>query len=256
MMLRALINKTIVVAGGLNHEGRVEASETDLDTGSMVAKQEEADTKAILPCIKSRTSNIVWARDTDILVLLIIYFHMMVSCHQLWILKAGTTMQRKYVSVHAIMENLQTEPQLLLAALHVLTRSDLALYIAGHTKETCWVLFLHRNHLSSGLCGDTMLTNHTIQDATLFICKLYCAMNANNSEDRVSMFIKGITVERLSPATDSLSTFTFSSLIISLCCGVRPTFNTQFYLPLKTWDGGYLLPALLPCKFLSKPLLC
>lgn len=93
----------------------------------------------------------VSARDTDILVLLIAHFHMM-PCQKIWI-KTSTAKERKYVPVHAVVEQLQMEPQVLelLPGFHALTGSNSTSYIVGHSKKTCWEVFIEYSHLLSGL---------------------------------------------------------------------------------------------------------
>ena len=157
-------------------------------------------------CIKSKsTSIVVSSRDTNILVLLVANFHLM-SCQQLW-MKAGTARKRKYIPVHAIVEKLQMKLQVLqlLPAFHALTGSDSTSYIAGHSKKTCWDVFLQLNCLLNGLGADTVLTDHPVQAAEVFFCKVYGAMNADNvNEVRSSMFVKDMSIERLPPTRDSL----------------------------------------------------
>ena len=67
LMLKAPGNKTIVVSGGFNDELKVESSSPEVDTDSLKACHEEADTRMILHCMNNQTSSIVIAsRDTDV----------------------------------------------------------------------------------------------------------------------------------------------------------------------------------------------
>ena len=67
------------------------------------AKHEEADTKVVLHCIHAETEDVVVAaRDTDILLLLLVFFSSM-KCNQLW-MKAGTSKQKKYFPIHEIRQ--------------------------------------------------------------------------------------------------------------------------------------------------------
>ena len=206
LILRAPSKKTIITAGGFNNEEQVESSNTNIDINGLEAKHEEADTRAVLHCIKSKsTAIVVSSRDTDILVLLVANFHLM-SCQQLW-MKAGTARKRKYIPVHDIVAKLQMKSQVLqlLPAFHALTGSDSTSYIAGHTKKKCWDVFLQHNCLLKGLGADTVLTDHTVQAAEVFFCKVYGAMNAENIDKvRSSMFVKGMSIESLPPTRDSL----------------------------------------------------
>ncbi|KAK3885189.1 hypothetical protein Pcinc_010581 [Petrolisthes cinctipes] len=206
LILRAPANKTIVAEGGFSDDEWVEASDPTFDTDSLEAKHEEADTRIILHCIRSRVETIVVsARDTDVLILLIAYFHRM-PCQQIW-MKAGTAKDRKYIPIHAVVEKLQMEEEVLelLPGFHALTGSDSTSYIAGHTKKTCWNVFRQHSHLLKGLGEGPEFSDSTIMDAKVFFCKLYGAINTNNiNEVRLGMFVKGMTIERLPPTRDAL----------------------------------------------------
>lgn len=136
------------------------------------------------------------------MVLLIAHFHMM-PCQKIW-MKTGTAKERKYVPVHSVVEQLQMEPQVL-PGFHALTGSDSTSYIAGHSKKTCWEVFIEYSHLLTGLGEGPELSDHTIQNAEQFFCKLYGVKDADNiNEVRASMFVKGMTIERLPPTRDAL----------------------------------------------------
>ena len=69
------------------------------------ANHEEADTRVVLHCIHAETEVVVVAaRDTDILLLLIVFFSSM-KCNQLW-MKACTSKQKKYFPIHEIRQKL------------------------------------------------------------------------------------------------------------------------------------------------------
>ena len=167
LILSAPANKCIVVAGGFSDEKQVEASDPTLDIGSLEAKHEEAYTKVILHCLKATNASdiVVAARDTDILVLLIAYFHL-IPCQRIWI-KAGTAKQRKYVPLHYIIEHLQMEAHTLemLPGFDALTGSDTTSYLAGHTKKTCWGVFVQHPDLLRGLGVGPVLSDRIQQDA-------------------------------------------------------------------------------------------
>ena len=207
LILSAPDNKCLVVAGGFSDEEQVEASDPTLDISSLEAKHEEADTRVILHCIKATKASdiVVAARDTDILVLLIAYFHLM-PCQRIW-MKAGTAKQRKYVPVHNIIEHLQMEAHTLemLPGFHALTGSDTTSYLAGHTKKTCWGVFVQHADLLRGLGVGPVLSDRVLQDAESFFCKIYGANNTDNIDGvRASMFVKGMTIEQLPPTRDAL----------------------------------------------------
>lgn len=121
-------------------------------------------------------------------------------------MKAGTTKERKYLPVHAIVEQLQKEPEVLklLPGFHALTGSDsTSTYITWHTK-TCRDVFVQHHHLLKGLGEGPELSDHTIQNVEEFVCKLYGATDAEHiNAVRASMFVKGMTIERLPPTRDA-----------------------------------------------------
>jgi len=87
---------------------RVESSDPAVDVKSLEAKHEEAGTRTILNCVRSTASSIVVsARDTDLLVMLIAFFSM-IMCKKVW-MKAGTAKRRKFIPVHDIVDKLQMD---------------------------------------------------------------------------------------------------------------------------------------------------
>ena len=72
LILQAPDTKAIVVSGGFSDELVVKSSCQLIDTNSLSARHEEADTRLILHCINAKTDTIVVkARDVDVLVLLL-----------------------------------------------------------------------------------------------------------------------------------------------------------------------------------------
>lgn len=168
-------------AGGFSDEERVRATDPTFDTDSLEAKHEEADTRIVHHCIRSRAETIVVsARDTNVLITLIAYFHRM-QCQQIW-MKAGTAKDRKYIPIPAVVEKLQMEEEVLelLPGFHALTGSGSTSYISGHTKKTCWNVLRQHSHLLKGLGEGPEFSDSTIMDAEVFFCKLYGANNTTS----------------------------------------------------------------------------
>ena len=185
-----------------NFKRRLDKEEVE----SLEGCHKEADTRTILHCVRTTaTSIVVSAKDTDILVMLIAYFHLM-ACHRIW-MKAGTAKKRKFIQVHGIVEHLQMNPEVLeiLPCFHALTGSDTTSYLAGHSKKTCWEVFKVHHDLLRGLENSPVLSNQTIKDAEKFVCKVYGAANASSTNEvRVSMFVKEVTNDKLPPTSDAL----------------------------------------------------
>jgi len=133
------------------------------------------------------------------------YFHPM-ACHKMW-MKAWSAKKRKFIPVHAIVEHLQMNREVLkiLRCFHALTGSDTTSYLAGHSKKTCWEVFKVHHNLLRGIGNIPVLTDQTIKDAEEFVCKIYGAAAASSTNEvRVSMFVKGVTNDKLPPTSDAL----------------------------------------------------
>ena len=206
LMLKAPGNKTIVVSGGFSDEQKAESSSQEVDTDSLKACHEEADTRMILHCMNNQTSSIVVAaRDTDVLVLLLAHFHEMPST-RVW-LKAGTAAKRKYIPIHTIADCLAFNETTMkvITAFHAITGSDTTSYLFKHGKKTCWKVFQEHSQLLEGL-GQGELDEATAKDVELFICKVYNALNASTvNKARAILFVKSCAPESLPPTSDALS---------------------------------------------------
>ena len=72
-------------------------------------------------------------------------------------------------------------------------------------KKTCWGVFVQHPDLLRGLGVGPVLSDHVLQDAESFFCKIYGANNADDIDEvRASMFVRGMTIERLPPTRDAL----------------------------------------------------
>ena len=206
MMLKAPNNKTIVLSGGFNDEEKVESSSLEVDTDSLKACHEEADTRIILHCMNNQASSIVIAsRDTDVLVLLLAHFHEMPTT-RVW-QKAGTAAMRKYIPIHTIADRLAFNNSTMkdITAFHAITGSDTTSYLFRHGKKTCWKVFQEYSHLLTGL-GQGELDEETAKDVELFICKVYNVPNASTvNKARAILFAKSCATDSLPPTSDALS---------------------------------------------------
>ena len=79
---------------------------------------------------------VIWARNTDIIVLLLGHFSNM-NCPYVW-MKAGTSKKQRFIPVHTIYERLTKPIVDVLIPFHALTRSDTTLFFAGHSKKRNW----------------------------------------------------------------------------------------------------------------------
>ena len=114
-------------------------------------------------------SVVVYARDTDILVLLLAHFEKM-PCKNLW-LKAGTYKKPKYFPIHELHQDLPKSQIESILAFHAITGCDNVSFIAGHSKKSAWKVFGTHYELLCDL-GKAELTSEVIQSAEKFICLL------------------------------------------------------------------------------------
>ncbi len=205
LIVQAPSSKIIVVAGGFSDEEMAESSKSDVDTTQLEARHEEADTRIILHCTEHHTDNVVvQSRDTDVLVLLLGHYHRM-PCTNLW-LKAGTAKKRQYVPVHDIVEQISYSVQIreTIPAFHALTGSDTTSYIAGCSKKSAWKTFQTHHQLLENL-GKGELTEETLKNAELFVCKLYNLKQVSTTDEaRAVLFNKSRSPESLPPTSDAL----------------------------------------------------
>ena len=99
-------DKITVVAGGFRTAEDTQCTEPLVDVEMLRSNHEEADTRVVLHCIHAETEDVVVAaRDTGILLLLLLVFFSSMKCNQLW-MKAGTSKQKKYFPIHEIRRKL------------------------------------------------------------------------------------------------------------------------------------------------------
>ena len=181
------------------------SSRVNLNLTGLSITPEEADTRMILHCLYTQSSNIVvWSRDTDVLFLLIAHTPAMQN-KQVW-MKAGTSSAPKFIQINAIVTswNMSEEVTSSLLAFHAITASDTRSYLSGHTKMTTFRRYLDSPELLLHLGRDT-LTEETIQRCELFICNVYNAAQATSADEAwVILFKKGVDPEKLPPTSDAL----------------------------------------------------
>ena len=92
----------------------------------------------------------------------------------------------------------------MLPAFHALTGCDTTSYLAGHSKKSCWKIFLQDHDLIRNL-GTGDLTVETVHDAERFICKVYGMPNIDTvNKARSQMFVKSRAPDCLPPTSDAL----------------------------------------------------
>lgn len=204
LMFQAPQNKTVVVAGGFTVEKHVETSTSDANIEELEARHEEADTRMVLHCTKSQASVIVVAsRDTDVLVLLLAHFAS-INCDEVW-MKAGTLKKQKFIPIHTVAANLGDALLRTLPAFHAITGCDTTSFLAGHSKKSCFKVFMEHHNLLKEL-GRGDLSNTICANVEAFICKVFKAGSCMSSNSaRASLFAQGVPLETLPPSHDALS---------------------------------------------------
>ena len=185
-----------MTAGSFKNIQEVRSSNPSVDTSALEAYHEEADTRVVLHCINnSADSAVVYARDTDILVLLLAHFGKM-PCKNLW-LKAATYKKPKYFPIHELHQDLPKSQIDLILAFHAITGCDSVSFIAGHLKKSAWKIFGTHYELLCDL-GKAELTSEFIQSAEKCISLLYNLNDIDKCDKAgVVMFCKGRSQESL-----------------------------------------------------------
>lgn len=76
LICNAPANKIIIVAGGFSNDEQAECLSADIDSNPFSSNHEEADTQISFHCAQTHSQSVVVsARDTDILVLLVVHFN-------------------------------------------------------------------------------------------------------------------------------------------------------------------------------------
>ena len=183
----------------------VKSSHLSVDTAKLAAKHEEADTRIVLHCIHILSPCIVvQATDTDVLVLLLANISRF-PCTTLWV-KCGTAKKRKYICIQSLVESLPFGPTVLetLPALHALTGTDTTSFLYGIGKKHAWKVFQKHHELLKDL-GNGCLTEKTMKDAEVFVCRLFKMENLVTTDMvRTKLFTKCHSPESLPPTSDAL----------------------------------------------------
>ncbi len=111
-----------------------------IDVSHLRAAHEEADTRILLHAVDATTigyeRHIIQCRDTDVLLLLLVFAHLLSP--EIW-MKAGTAKKPRYIKVHDIKMSNEILNGLL--AFHAITGCDTTSQFTGIGKRTAWKVF-------------------------------------------------------------------------------------------------------------------
>ena len=169
-----------------------------------MANHEEADTRLVLHSIHSDAQTVVvYARDTDILILLLAH-RLKIPCEFIWMI-SGTSNNRSYVPVHTIFNSLPEGSAPRLIPFHALTGCDTTSFICGHSKKTALKVFWKHQEMLIGL-GEGALTETKFKAVERFFCLLYNLPEhvVSVNEARCILFSKVTSPSALPPTSDAL----------------------------------------------------
>ena len=196
----------VVISGGFEDPEKV-TSTAGIDVSHLQATHEEADTRILLHAADATAKGyerlIIQCRDTDVLVLLLVFANQL--SQGIW-MKAGTAKKPRYIKVHAIA--LPNEILKGLLAFHAITGCDTTSQFTGHGKRTTWKVFLQYPHLLHNFAEDDVPSPASISLAEEFVCKLYDNKTTSKSIQEVccALFRKlKANVDSLPPTEDALS---------------------------------------------------
>lgn len=194
---------TAVAAGGLLYDEESVLCNKNMDVEALKATHEEADTRIILHVCHTMSRTVyVWARDTDILVLLMAHSY---TIDKDVFMKAGTTKAQQFIHINEVVDkcNVHADDSSTLLAYHAITGSDTTSYLAGHSKRTSFDVFCNHKELLSDL-GKDPLTHETIMKCEKFICHVYKVDADRTDEARIILFKRGVSQESLPPTSDAV----------------------------------------------------
>ena len=226
-LLERVEDKMIVISGAFKDTDDVRSTLPLHETNGLKGNHEEADTRIILHAINCSSNTIVvQARDTDILVLLLAHYNQ-IGCHDMW-LKVGTSKNRKYIPVHNVFNNLPDGSHTSLPSFHALTGSDSTSFIAYHSTQTTFDLFMKHHLLLDGLGKHIDPPSQDVLNAVeKFVCHIYMvphAISVDNARALLSGHCKN--TEAIPPTSDALNLYLmrvhYQSLIWNLAHIPKP----------------------------------
>ena len=122
-------------------------------------------------------------------------------------LKVGTSRNRKYIPVHDIFNNLPDGYHTSLPSFHALTGSDSTSFIAYHSKQTTFELFLKHHGLLDGIGKNANPPSQDVLNcAEKFVCHIYKVPHATSVDNaRALLFGHCKKTEALPPTSDALN---------------------------------------------------
>lgn len=145
---------------------------------------------------------IIKCRETDVLLLLLVFAHLLSP--EIW-MKAGTAKKHRYIKVHDIKMSNEILDGLL--AFHAITVCDTNSQFTGIGKRTVWKVFQQCLHLLHNFGEDEVPSPAILSSAEQFVCKLYDPKTTSTSihDVRCARFRKvKANVDTLPPTQDAL----------------------------------------------------
>ena len=199
-------DEEIVISGGYKDPEKVTATAV-IDVSHLQASHEEADTRILLHAADAASKGyerlIIQCRDTDVLVLLLVFANQLSK--EIW-MKAGTTKKPRYIKVHDI--TLPKEMLDGLLAFHAVTGCDTTSQFTGIGKRTAWKVFQQYPNLLHNFGEDKEPSPTSLSLAEQFVCRLYDLKSTSNSiqDVRCGLFRKlKANVDSLPPTKEALS---------------------------------------------------
>ena len=184
---------------------RVTSSDNGIDTKSLEANHEEADTRIVLHASRVPADVVViTSRDTDVLVLLVAH-RKAIRADEVW-LNRGTAKAPLYIPIHTVYATQPPEVVTTILAFHALTGCDTTSFFAGHTKSGAWKTYKEgdNSQLLHGF-GTTGPSRNLPPGPESFICRMYGAEDSVSADDaRLQLLLRGRAIEKLPPSSAAL----------------------------------------------------
>ena len=135
------------------------------------------------------------ARDTDVLLLLIMHSHH-IHCKDSWMM-SRTAKKRKYINIRTLHDELHHEFVPALLPYHALTGCDSTSYFFGRLKQSSWKCFQQNYSMLAGL-EKGELTDERLISAEKSVCRMYNFEQVDSPDKvRCLMFFKKYASQKL-----------------------------------------------------------
>ena len=201
LLAQAPADKLVVAAGVFEDEREIRCSQQAVETQTLCANHEEADTRIVLHCVHSVSDFfVIAARDTDIIVILCAHQHLFPN-KSVYV----TMGNKQYLNAGALATKLGPDICNSLLVFHSLTGCDTVSFLYGIGKPIAIKTLLENPGLLQGISSLQQLSDEALANMELFVCKLYGNKSLHTTDGlRETMLLSSSKPELMPPTSNAL----------------------------------------------------